>query len=403
MNLLLINYEYPPLGGGAGNATREIGRALASLGCGVTVLTTAQGDLPLEEEQDGVLVRRVRALRRRRDRSNPLEMLSFISAASRQVASLARERSVDRSLAFMGLPSGPVALELKRRLGIPYWTLLRGGDVPGFLPEQMALYHRLSGPWIQRVWHESEGLIANSVGLRRLAEASLHRAYSRQRRPPGAFALKLAVVPNGVDTGRFIPAQGGLPPRFGALFVGRLSAQKACDDLLAAWGALPRKQGTLTLVGDGPERAALQRQAAALHIADEVDFLGWRPKDELVRLYQGSSCLVLPSLCEGMPNVVLEAMACGLPVVATAVEGTEELVSEGRSGFLVPPSQPRALAEALSRLSQDPGSRQRLGEEGRRLAESRDWTSVARVLLRITCGRAAGGECPVPGDAQGRG
>ena len=127
MKILLLNSEYPPIGGGAGNASSNIARVLAQRGQDVLVLTSHWGDLPFEETHDGVKVVRLSVLRRKMDRSNALEQISFIFGASFRTFGLIRQFKPDVTLAFFGLPSGAVALLLKKLYRIPYVVSLRAG------------------------------------------------------------------------------------------------------------------------------------------------------------------------------------------------------------------------------------------------------------------------------------
>ena len=189
---------------------------------------------------------------------------------------------------------------------------------------------------------------------------------------------RLAVIPNGVDPARFDQARPadrgsiGVPAdAFLTLYVGRLDPQKGLGILLEAASKVAgaRHDWHLALVGDGPERDALRRASADQPTLDgRVHWLGRR--DNVPGLLKAADLLVLPSLWEGMPNVVLEAMAARRPVVATAVEGTEELVVPDRTGWLVPPGNVGELADALLEASNDPGRLRRFGDAARDRVEA---------------------------------
>jgi glycosyltransferase involved in cell wall biosynthesis len=144
------------------------------------------------------------------------------------------------------------------------------------------------------------------------------------------------------------------------VFAGRLAAEKRVEDLLRAVAAVPGAR--LTVVGDGPRRAALEAEARALRLDGRVSWLGyvaWGPA--LLGVLRRSSVLALPSATEGLPLVLVEAMSQGTPVVATRVGGVPELVEDGVSGLLVEPGRPDELARALRALLDDPALRRRLG------------------------------------------
>ncbi len=260
---------------------------------------------------------------------------------------------------------------------------------------QSFLFHanvasKLAGPWAGRPW---------VVGGLRVAErrAAWHLAVDRltSRLSIGSVCVsegvcrfsvevgklnpdRLAVIPNGIDVSAIDNATAvsrsslGLPPdTFLTLYVGRLDPQKGLKFLLeaAAKVAEARPDWHLALAGDGPLREPLQAQAETFSsLSGRVHWLGRR--DDVPSLLKVADLLVLPSLWEGMPNVVLEAMAARLAVVATRVEGTEDLVVPDRTGWLVPPADPDKLASALIDAATDRQRLARFGEAGRQRVEA---------------------------------
>jgi glycosyltransferase involved in cell wall biosynthesis len=149
--------------------------------------------------------------------------------------------------------------------------------------------------------------------------------------------------------------------------VARLSVEKGIDLLIRALPELPGVD--VLLVGDGPERPALELLAHELHVAERVHFLGWR--DDVASLLHSIDVLALPSRSEGAPLVVAEAGLCRVPVVAARVGGVPEVVLDGENGLLVPPEDPHALARAIGSLVGDPELRARMGARGREIALER--------------------------------
>ncbi len=373
LRLLLLNYEYPPLGGGAGNATANMARELAGLGHDVRVVTAAFRGLPRLEKADGFEVRRIPAVRRHADHCSPLEMLSFMASAGAYLPVMAGAWRPDACLAFFGIPCGPAAWLLKRLRGTPYVVSLRGGDVPGFQPYDLAGYHRLTAPLIRFLWRGAAAVVANSRGLADLAAAS-------------AGGVPIRMIPNGVDAARFAPA--GELSREGPVrlvFVGRLVRQKGLDVLLEALARLPAEACfEVEIVGDGPLRAELASLAGRLGLAAKVRFSGWVSRADMPETLRRADAFVFPSRDEGMPNAVLEAMASGLAVAATRIAGNEELVEDGRTGFLVPPDDPAALSAVVARLVADRNLCWRLGRAGRDKAVGEySWRVVAEAYAAL--------------------
>jgi glycosyltransferase involved in cell wall biosynthesis len=182
----------------------------------------------------------------------------------------------------------------------------------------------------------------------------------------------LHLVRTGVDTELFRPnGDAAAPNRI--LTVARLVPGKGIDLLLDALARLERRgvPADAAIVGDGPDRRRLAARVQELGLDGRVRLLGPASQDRIRELYAGAAVFCLPSLSEGVPVVLMEAMAMGLPVVATRITGVPELVEEDRSGFLVPPGRPDLLADALERALRAPAAERRaMGEAGRARVEA---------------------------------
>jgi glycosyltransferase involved in cell wall biosynthesis len=370
MKILIINSEYPPIGGGAGNASANIARLLVQMGNPVVVLTSRYAALSDEEVCDGVRIMRGPTRRRYADRSTALEQVAFIVGAAFRSLTVLRTFKPDVTLAFFGLPSGAIAWLLKVFARIPYVVSLRGGDVPGFRPYDFWLYHRIAVPWLHLIWHGAAAVVANSQGLYDLA-----RAFDAH--------IELSIIPNGVDSQKFqSSAREWTPPRI--LSVGRVVYQKGYDVALDALVGLKDLGWEWHIVGDGPHLHALRAKLKKYGLEDRVHFMGWEAANEVKLEYAQANLFLHPSRHEGMPNAILEAMATGLPVVATRIAGNEELVLDGITGLLVPKEDPGALRIALSQLIVETSRRHEMGLAARRrVEESFGWERVAAEYKSI--------------------
>lgn len=378
MRILILNSEYPPVGGGASTASGNIARILAQKGHDVTVITTRYDDLPAEVEENGVRVLRGPARRSHKERSTALEQGMFILLGAVRAIPLVLRWRPQVTIAFFGAPSGIIALLLRVLFGLPYIVSLRGGDVPGFRSYDFWLYHMLITPLLHVVWRYAHTVVANSEGLRQLA-LEFNNKYA------------IDMIPNGVDLEQFrCEERQWRPPHM--VIVGRLVHQKGIDLLFEALAGLQDQPWQLTLVGAGPRRQLLEQMANDMGIRTRIEFAGWQDNQQLPPFYQAANMFVLPSRNEGMPNALLEAMASGLPVVASAISGNEELVRHGQTGLLVPTESPHELRQALAQLMGDEDLRRRMGEAGRQLAASQySWDNTAESYLQLAR-RAAGGE-----------
>lgn len=369
MRVLVINYEFPPLGGGAGNVSACIARHVVRRGVEVAILTSHFRGLPRCEVIDGYRVYRVRTLRRLPYRCSIYEMFSFVANSVIPSWQLARRFRPDLVHIHSGFPTGPLGYWLKLTLGIPYIMTLHGGEVPGFLPEEVGTLQEILAPATKIVWRAASAVVAVSAGLRDLSLLSIP-------------SVDIRVIPNGVDCETFSP---GEPTQersgpFRLLFVGRVVRQKGLAYLLDSLAALAARGVTdwrLRIVGDGPLRPHLEAHAQQLGVAERVEFAGWLPFEQIPREMRAADLFVLPSIIEGMPLVLLQAMACGLPVVATAVPGSVDLVEPPRNGLLVPAKDAAALTDALAGLIGNRPLCAQMGQQSRAMALEKDWSRIA--------------------------
>jgi len=252
-------------------------------------------------------------------------------------------------------------------------TLGRVAGIASGVPVLIAS-ERARDAWKGKVWRKTDRILAKRT-TRIVTNAGAVRQFLVSQ--VGLPAEKLRLVRNGLDFREFDAASARgpsdpLPDPEGRLVVGnvgRLEEQKGTAYLLDAFARLPRDltDVRLWIVGDGPDGKDLRVRAARLKVEERVRFMGVR--QDVPALMARFDLFVLPSLWEGLPNVVIEAMAARRAVVATNVDGTPEAVAHGWTGLLVPPANPAALAQAIERLLHDPAMRQKFGAAGRRKAE----------------------------------
>ena len=317
--------------------------------------------VPPRETRNGIELRHPRYLHLPRVGMRAHPFLLAASALRAAAAWRAEGFAFDAIDAHFLYPDGVAAWLVARRLGVPFAITGRGTD--------LNLYPSFpwARRWMARAARDADALVTVCAALR----------------PPllalGADPGRVRVLRNGVDLGLFRPlAREGLRAGMGIdgptiASVGHLVARKGHDLAIAALRELPGWK--LLVAGDGPERAALERQAAAPGLAGRVRFLGRLAQDELVRLYNAADILVLASDREGWANVLLESMACGTPVVATRIWGTPEVVSAPEAGLLVE-RDAAAIADGVRALAARPPPR----AATRRHAEGFSWDATAAGL-----------------------
>ena len=386
----MLNYEFPPIGGGGAPSTFNLARNVARLGHEVDVVTMGFRGVPARETMDGVAVYRVPCFRRRREVCDTREMLTYVASGLYRASQLARRRSYDLVNAHFIFPTGPVGYGLHRLMGLPHVLTARGSDVPGHNPNRFRLDHRLLAPAWCHIVRDADAVVAVSNDL---------KGKIRRTVPD----VPVTVIPNGVSPlGEAAPPPNGLvPPAERArrvLGVTRLHEFKGVQYLVRA----VRDHGLqydVNIVGDGPYRETLEREAAGL--GDQIRFWGWLDRREggLRDLYRRCGVFVFPSEREGAPAALLEAMSEGLAVVAADSAGTPEVV--GDAGLLVRPRDPADIARALDKLSARPELIDEYGRRGRdRVAAEFDWSNVAEryvALYREVAARREAGTVHVPG------
>ena len=376
-NFLLINYEYPPIGGGAASATSNLALTLHEHGHQVVVLTSAFRKLRGVSCEDEIEIIRVPVGRKELHRASLLQMARFVTVGSWMVRKIARRYSIDRVIAFFSVPSGIVAWWLNRQTKIPYVVSLRGGDVPGTEPGLRPFYWLL-GPLRRRVLEKSIAVTAPATGLKELSE--------RRDRVP------VVVIPNGINTAVYRPERRRDMTEIVLLSVGRLHPQKSPIRLLQIVRTI-RLNGDLPVralvVGDGPEKARLENYAAENQLGAVVEFTGWLDRPEVALAYRSATFLVQLSSYEGMSNVILEALASGLPVVASRIPGNVDLVSDQENGLLFSIDEScEMIAAEIVRLWKSPARWQRMSDSARiSVAVKYDWQVIAASYERLFGGQ----------------
>jgi glycosyltransferase involved in cell wall biosynthesis len=355
MNLAILIGHFPPGSFGGAELQAQGWAERLSAHHRVTVITRRDpADQPAREHRDGYDIVRLAP--------SPVPVwrtVADLHAIERAVAAL--EPRPDLLLCFQTFISGLAGTRAGRRLGVPAVVWIRGEAEYRLRSSRK---HALFSP---AVWSAAAGVLVQSEANRADLLAELERA------APARVPLvrgKLAVIENGLD----LPAVTPLPADGWVLSVGRLIEDKGMDVVLDACARAGRRA---LIVGDGPQRAALEQQAAALGGGSGARFTGYVGRDELAGLYRDAAVAVLAARRgEGLPNVLLEAMAHGRPVIATPCAGTRDLLADGANGLLVPSGDAAALAAALGRLRDEPGLAERLAAAGRATAERFDWRRV---------------------------
>lgn len=195
---------------------------------------------------------------------------------------------------------------------------------------------------------------------------------AEELREYGTDPKKIIVIGNGVYENIFTPTENKTKEKY-ILFTGRLAYRKGLFDLINCGKLICEKYADVNfvIVGEGMLRDKLEKKVNRLNLENRIIFKGYVSKTDLINLYQNAILHVLPSHYEGLPTVILEAMSCGLPVVATAVSGNLDVIENFKNGLLVPPHSPIEMAKAISILLNDTNLRRDIGKAARKTIENK--------------------------------
>lgn len=329
MKLLLINYEYPPLGGGTAIANEYLVKEFKRIpDLTMDVLTSSAGNFKQEHLASNIRLIRLNIGKNKQNlhHQSYADLLRFFWQSTKWTRKYRQD--YDLIHAFSGLP-GSITAWLSGR---PYLVSFRGADEPDYEPRH-EFFWTIIKPLMYFIYRRARALDANSQFLKKLVRRSFP-------------SLKIKVINNGIDTGRFYPAKKPVTKPI-ILCTSRFGQRKGVEYLIQALAMIP--EAKLILVGAGTLEPKLKQLVKQLHLAKRVKFLGMVNHSHLASIYRRAKLFCLPSLSESQSNSLLEALASGLPVVATDIGGNQEVVNQA-NGLLVPPADSRALAQAIIKL-----------------------------------------------------
>lgn len=364
MNMLVLNYEYPPLGGGAGPVCEQLSRHYARRGHDVEVVTMAYGGLPRSEFVNGVRITRVPAYRKRMETCETPEMLSYVVSAFPRVVSRLRARRVDAIHCHFIIPTGLLAWAATRLGKTPYIVTAHGSDVPGYNPDRFTSEHRLTGPLLRVISRKAHAIVTPSLYLQALAKNAIPTARYHH-------------IPNGIEADCL--RTGPKPKRL--LLAGRLLPRKGFQHVLRALDGV-ESEFEVHIAGDGPNRAELE--SLAQRLAMRVVFHGWVDHGSPAwrELYESAAIFCLPSERENASIALLEGMLAGAAVVTSNDTGCAETI--GDAGFTVAPGNVDALRDVLTSLLESESRCAEWGARARqRVLERFTWDAITSAYLGL--------------------
>ena len=364
MKILMLNYEFPPIGGGAAKANLCLLRQFAGRDdLRVDMLTSApKPGFVSEKFSENITIHKVGIHKKHLHFWRRSEVIEWLVKAGFHYRRLLRENDYDLAHAFFGFPTGWLCYRNADKL--PYIISLRGSDVPG-RNARLQLDYKILAPVFRAIWKKASALVACSDGLKERALLFMPSA-------------PIDVIPNGVELDRFSPIETSEKSEaLRLLTVGRLSVTKRIEMLIDAVEILHRTacKVRLTVVGGGKMEQQLRKIIKENELSDVIKITGRMDSKKMPEVYRRNDIFISASMQEGMSNAMLEAMASGLPIVTTRCEGLAELIDG--NGIIVKHDNIEDIAKAIKHLADDPELYKRMSTAARKQAEKFDWANVA--------------------------
>lgn len=334
MKILVLCYEYPPVGGGGGRVAASVAEGLVREEHEVQVVSAGLRHLPRKMMVNGVTIHRPESFRKREDTCSVFEMALYLLTAFFPALRICRTWRPDVIHAHFVVPTGALAFALHFLTGIPYVLTAHLGDVPGGVPEQTDLLFRVLGPFIKPIWKSASAVTAVSGFVADLAAKNC--------------GVHPSIILNGVS---MIPPPlslaPGSPPRI--LMLGRLSVQKNPLLAIRALSLLKDLPWHFEIIGEGPLAPALRELVRECELEDRVTFSGWLSGDEVARRLAVTDILLMTSTSEGLPMAAIEALRHGVAIVGSRIGGLCDVIEENKNGFFCDLT-PEVFAKTLKQL-----------------------------------------------------
>jgi glycosyltransferase involved in cell wall biosynthesis len=358
MRILVVIYEFPPIGGGGGRAAYDICRHLVARGHDVTVLTAHFQGQPFEENKDGIRLIRVPSFRKSSFGASFFTMLAYVLAGLWAGLRLIRLYRPDIIHTHFAVPSGALAWMLSLLTGIPYILTAHLGDVPGGVPEKTEKWFRWLKPFTNPIWNRAKKVIAVSGHTRQLALEH--------------YSVDVEVIPNGADVTHLEPSKIELntPPQL--VFAGRFVSQKNPVAIVQILSQLQDLNWYCSMLGDGPLFEDVKREIENTGMTERFELSGWVTSEDVLNHFSKSDILFMPSLSEGLPVVGVQALAKGLAIVSSRIGGFLDLVDEGENGYLIDVQDNSAFSKVLRELITNPELLLRLREASKQKSHQFD-------------------------------
>ncbi|MDK2907718.1 MAG: L-malate glycosyltransferase [Candidatus Woesearchaeota archaeon] len=366
----MLNYEFPPLGGGASPVSYEIAKGYVRLGHRVTVVTMGYRGLPKHEVKDGIEIYRVPCLRSKKEICHPWEQLTYNISAKRFLRKHLKHNHYDINHTHFIIPTGIVSLWVKKKFGIPYIITSHGSDVPGYNKDRFKFLHKFTKPILNVVCRDALIVTVPSNSLRNLILKNINPDLKK----------KTIVLPNGSSDFYM----KGIKKENIIVSSGRMHVGKGFQYIIRAFNELNPESWKLFLLGDGPYKKELVKNAKG---NPNIIFTGWINNNtkRYRSILNKAKIFVLLSEFESQGIVYLEAMSAGCAILASNISACKETVSPN-VGYLVNRKNIAEIKKKLKELMYDDVRlNQMMSKARKRYEDNYKWDKIIKkyeALLR---------------------
>ncbi len=374
MKILMLNNEYPPLGGGTGTVNKEIITFLkkdADIQVDLIVGSNAK-NTSIEQISKTIRIIKIGLNNKNIHHASNGELIKYTIKAFFKAQNLFKHNKYDFIFAWSTIPAGFVGYLLKTFYGTPLIVRVGGPDIPGY-EDRYKLIYKLITPIIKIIWKKSHTIIAKCQD-----EKEMILAINKN--------LPLHIIHNGININKFAPKTRSIDAKLKVICSARLIKRKGQDILIRAIAYLKKTKNIeiiCDLVGDGDEKDNYMKLAKSLNIDNLINFRSYVSRGKIADIYNSANVFVLPSHNEGMSNAVLEAMSCALPIVVTNVGGTEELLANGENGFMFEKGNYKELASILETLHSNRQLCINMGNKSREIAKMFEWSTIGNQYVAL--------------------
>ncbi len=375
LKVLIINYEFPPLGGGGGVASYDLALEWEKHGQ-VDVLTSGYTGLESSEKVNGINIYRSKIFfRKSRDAATFLSMLSFLITGFIAGFNLCRKNRYDVINTHFAVPSGPLGYLLGRMFRIPNVLSLHGGDIydpsKKMSPHKSIIFSRV----VKFILNKADRIVAQSTNTRDNTIKYYNPVKEVEIVP---LAFHPPVIP------RITREKLGLEKdSFYFITIGRLVKRKAIDTMLHALSDIKNKKIKLLILGDGPEMEFLSNLAGTLNLNDRVQFPGYVTDDEKYSYLSNADAFILTSLHEGFGIVFMEAMFTGLPIVCTNHGGQVDFLKHNENALLLDVGDVESCRKYMIKIEKDKDLYKLMSKNNKKKVKDFYAESVAAEYLKI--------------------